>query len=329
MGRDMANPKIRVETAETEAAAWHARLGARSVSTRDVEDFFAWKREPANAEAYRRVELIWGETGKLAGDPDIGAAVDAAMTRRGRAGGERRLPRTLIGLAAVGAAALMVVGGWVWTQGRGGIATSVGEQRVVQLADGSSVRLDTDSRIRVRFDGQRRLVELEGGQALFTVAHDTARPFVVAAGDARVTAVGTVFEVRRGAAGASVTLVSGVVDVASGPSETSRRRMTAGNRAEVSAAGAVIAPVDVATETSWTDGRIVFRDTPLRVAVAEVNRYLTDKVELAPGTLDQVRVNGVFKTGDREAFVSTASAVYPLQVSHRADGTVRLTERPK
>jgi transmembrane sensor len=87
MGRDMANPKIRVETAETEAAAWHARLGARSVSTRDVEDFFAWKREPANAEAYRRVELIWGETGKLAGDPDIGAAVDAAMTRRGRAGG--------------------------------------------------------------------------------------------------------------------------------------------------------------------------------------------------------------------------------------------------
>jgi transmembrane sensor len=105
--------------------------------------------------------------------------------------------------------------------------------------------------------------------------------------------------------------------------------MTAGNKAEVSASGAVIAPVDVQTETSWTDGRIVFRDTPLRVAVAEVNRYLTDKVELAPGTLDQVRVNGVFKTGDREAFVSTASAVYPLQVSHGADGTVRLTERPK
>jgi transmembrane sensor len=276
------------------------------------------------------VELIWGETGKLAGDPEIGAAVDAAMSR-GRAGRarERRLPRTLIGLAAVGAAALMVVGGWVWTQGRGAIATSVGEQRVVQLADGSSVRLDTDTRIRVRFDGQRRLVDLEGGQALFTVAHDTVRPFVVSAGDARVTAVGTVFEVRRGMAGASVTLVSGVVDVASGPSETSRRRMTAGNKAEVTASGAVIAPVDVATETSWTDGRIVFRDTPLRVAVAEVNRYLTDKVELAPGTLDQVRVNGVFNTGDREAFVSTASAVYPLQVSHGADGTVRLTERPK
>jgi len=322
----MASPTVRVETAEAEAAAWHDRLGARSVTTQEIEDFFAWRRTPANADAYRRLEVFWAQTKNLADDKEIAKAVDEAMSRRAER--RPRLPRTSLGMVAVGAACVLAFTGWSWWQGRTTFATSVGEQRIVQLADGSSVRLDTDSRIRVRFAADQRLIELEAGQAMFDVAPDRERPFVVQAGDARVTAVGTVFDVRREAAGASVTLVSGVVDVASGQNRRATR-MIAGHQARVAPRETRIEVVDVALETSWTDGRIVLRDTPLREAVAEVNRYLTAKVELAPGRLEGVAVNGVFKTGDRDAFVSTVSAGLDLQATRRADGSIMLAERAK
>lgn len=325
----MTSPKVRVATAETEAAAWHARLGARTVSTETIEEFFAWRSEPVNAEAYRRVEKIWAGTGKLAGDPEIGRALEAAIGRGAGAARSRGTPRTLLGLAAVGAAAAVAIGAWAWQQSRTVFITGVGEQRQVQLADGSSVRLDTASRIRVRYAGDQRLVELERGQALFTVAHDRTRPFVVAAGEARVTAVGTVFDVRRDGATVRVTLVTGAVDVAAGGERRAVRRMAAGEQARVSAGELATAAADVEAETSWTEGRIVFRDTPLRQAVSEVNRYLTAKIELDAASLETVPVNGVFRTGDRDAFVSTASQVFDLEASPGPDGAIRLTERKR
>ena len=323
----MTSPTVRVETAETEAAAWHARLGARNVSTDTIEEFFAWRAAPANAEAYRRVEKVWADTGKVADDPAILEALDAAMSRKAGSGRSRAVPRGLLGLAAVGAAAALVIGGWAWMQSRTVFVTAVGEQRVVQLSDGSSIRLDTASRVRVRFAGDQRLVDLEHGQALFTVAHDRTRPFIVQAGGTQVTAVGTVFDVRRDGASVSVTLVSGVVDVAPAGEGRAVQRMAAGQHARVSAGEVAVRSVDVQAETSWTDGRIVFRDTPLRLAVAEVNRYLTAKIELDATSLGAVPVNGVFKAGDRDAFVSTASQVFELEVSAEPGGTVRLSER--
>ncbi|CAN5310537.1 FecR family protein [soil metagenome] len=325
----MAGPKMRVETAETEAAAWHQRLGERSVSTQTLEDFFAWRRVPENADAYRRVEQVWNDAKALTPQAGIRNAVEEALSRKVRRAPSPGLRGPLIGAAAVAMAAILAFGSWTWLQSRGVYQTAMGEERVVQLADGSSVRLDTASRIRVRFSHGARRLELESGQALFTVAHDAARPFIVEAGAATVTAVGTVFEVRREDGGATVTLVSGVVDVGQRSVARGERRMTAGHQTRVTAAGAFTAPVNGEAETSWTEGRIVFRDTPLRLAVAEVNRYLTDKVVLDARALDGVRVNGVFKTGDRDAFVSVASEVFDLQASQGPDGSVHLSERGK
>ena len=321
----MTGPKMRIETAETEAAAWHARLGAPPVSPETIEAFFVWRRTPANAEAYRRVEKVWADTGTLKTDPEIARALEAALSRK--AGRRRTGPvaRSFIGLAVIGAGFALSLGVWSWVDGRDVYATAVGEQRVVQLADGSSVRLDTGSRMRVRFDGDRRLIALEQGQALFTVAHDTARPFVVDAGAAQVRAVGTVFDVRREAGGeVRVTLVSGAVDVTGGEGRGAER-MAAGHQARVTRAEVRTTAVDTASATSWAEGRVVFRDTPLRQAVFEVNRYLTDKIELDAPALENESVNGVFRTGDREAFVSAAAAALDLRASPGRDGADRLT----
>lgn len=324
MGRQMTGPTRQVETAELEAAAWHARLGAPEVDGPTIEAFFAWRSTSANAEAYRRVEGVWKQSGALQVSPGIQAALDEAMALgRGRARARPGRAWSFGGLAAVGAALALGAFGWWWTDARTLYATGVGEQRRVQLADGSAVRIDTASRLRVRFTGDERRIELIRGQALFEVAPDAARPFVVAADGARVVAVGTVFDVRRDAAGLRVTLVEGVVELA-GPSGQAQR-MSAGRQARVDADGVSTRAVDARTETSWTEGRIVFVDAPLDQAVSEVNRYLTQPVRLASQGETDVRVNGSFRIGDRDAFVAAASGALGLKATPEADGAVTLS----
>src|SRR5690606_25353968 len=142
----------------------------------------------------------------------------------------------------------------------------------------------------------------------------------------RVTALGTVFDVRRSGREVQVTLVSGAVEVDAAAGEgRGRKRMDAGEQARVTGGAIRTTRVDVAAATSWAEGRVVFRDTPLSEAVAEVNRYLTDKIVLDAPALEGETVNGVFKTGDREAFVSAAAEALDLRASREADGGVRLS----
>lgn len=322
----MAGPTNRVATADREAAAWHDRLGARSVSTETLEEFFAWRAEPANAEAYGRVEKIWAVSGRLGDDPRIREAVEAAMSRGGGLGLRERYRRTLFAVAAGAAVLALALAGWFWMDSRSLVSTAVGEQRVLQLADGSMVRLDTGSAVRVRMGADERRIELERGQALFTVSPDPARPFVVDAGSAEVVAVGTVFDVRRLEGGVRVTLVEGAVDVRAEGAPPARMR--AGQQAQVTAAGVSTRAVDAEKATSWTDGRLVFEDAPLASAVAEVNRYLAEPVVLGDAAIGEVPVSGVFRTGDRAAFASAAAAGLGLESRVRADGALVLY-RPK
>ena len=324
----MANPTLRVEAKEREAAEWHARLGTTVVATKTIEDFFEWRSRPGNADAYRRVEQVWTQSRGLASDPAVAAALDAARQRDRRQG--RPIRRSVIyGGLATATAVAVVVGGAFWWNGRGVYATGVGEQRVIQLADGSSVNLDTGSRIRVRFDGGERRIELDEGQVLFRVAHEAGRPFVVHADGAEVVAVGTVFEVRRSGPRVDVTLVEGAVDVVAPEVAQGARRMAAGQKTQISARGVTTRAVDAAAETSWTQGRLVFSDVALAEAVHEVNRYLTDRVELADPALGRVAVNGVFRTGARAAFVAAASDSLGLEAVTAVDGTVLLSRRRK
>lgn len=323
----MTGPSRTAETAELEAAAWHGRLGQPRVTTQTIEDFFAWREMPGNADAYRRVELAWKQAGAAAASPGIQAALDSAMASgpARRSAGRRWTPLgPAAGVLAAGVlAAALIYGGWTWSAARGTYETGVGEQQLVQLADGSSVRLDTDSRVRVRFSDGRRLIELERGQAMFTVARDQNRPFVVQAGEAAVTALGTVFDVRRDGADVRVVLLSGVVEVEGGDVGTPTR-MLAGQETRVTPRGALSRTVDVAAAASWTEGRLTFVDAPLGEAVAEVNRYLSRPVTLGADVDAGVAVNGVFRAGDREAFVAAASGALGLHAVTRPDGTVRL-----
>lgn len=318
----MTDSKRREAKAADEAAAWHTRLGSKSVTPQTIEDFFVWRRAPLNDAAYRKVEAMWSRAQDLKDSPVIARALEEARGRR-----RRRAPLGPL-LAGAGLAAAVIVGtvgAWTWLQGRDHFTTAIGEERVIQLADGSAVHLDTDSSVRVRFNGAERRVDLETGRALFTVAHETARPFIVRSGEAEVRAVGTVFDVRRRDGAVTVSMVDGLVEISSGAAGAGApQRLAAGQQMVVAQGARRLRAIDAATETSWTRNRLVFRGAPLRDAVGEVNRYLTDKIVLAPDAPQTASVSGVFHTGDREAFVSAVGVLLSLKATRQPNGTVLL-----
>ena len=186
------------ERAREAAAAWLARLSQLSVTTETLRAFRDWRRDPVNAAAYDQVGGVWEAAGGLAGDPGIQAATAAALRRRParRSAIGWVLKRPFVLGLATASLAVIVIGGWMLDQ-RPTYRTALGEQRLVTLADGSRLRLNTDSAVRVRLGSGLRRVELLRGEAFFEVAHDAARPFIVSADGARVRAVGTKFDVRR------------------------------------------------------------------------------------------------------------------------------------
>lgn len=308
---------------DTEAAQWFARLNTRTISLTDIESFKTWRADPDCRKAYEAVEAVWRKSDSLAKDPDILAAVARIPVRRQRQAWFWPVGGALV--AASLAAALVV--GYGLTRGVT-YETGVGESRIVRLADGSRLQLDTDSRVDVRLGAARRMLVLQRGRAMFEVAHDAARPFVVDAGSTQVTALGTRFDIRRFGDGARVTLVQGRVEVAEKTGGSRTWRMTAGQQIRVAEREQAAMPksVDVSAATSWTSGRLLFQATPLSAAVAEVNRYADDPIVLAAPGLGTRPLSGAFDTGDPDAFAEAVSEIYGLTKSVRADGATVLTE---
>lgn len=310
-----------------EAAAWFARLKQRHVAAEDVQAFSAWRRSPENAHAFARIEAMWDAAEVLSHDSDMAEMTLAAAARgvrRHRPSFERVWKPAAAGLAAL----VLLIGGGVWFLHQPQVyATGVGERRVVQLADGSTVTLDTSSRVAARLRGRERRLDLVAGQALFDVRPDAARPFVVSAGDARVTALGTRFDVRRLGGDVRVVLVEGRVRVdAHKGGEPRSWTLRPGQQVAPNAPAPAVLPVDAARATSWTTGRLVFDRTPLATAIREVNRYSKTRIELQASSVADIAVSGAFDTGDVEGFVSALTELYPVSVVSSDDGVIVLRE---
>jgi len=211
--------------------------------------------------------------------------------------------------------------------------TAIGERSTVTLPDGSVATLNTDTVLRVAFTDRQRGVRLVRGQALFEVAHGKRTPFEVYAGDQVVTAVGTVFDVRIQDEAVKVALVEGRVRVSRQASSES-----AGPRTEMTMAPGELLEarhsqpmrvrrIDVARETSWRSGMLVFDETPLGDAVAELNRYSRRKLVLGDQTIAKYNVSGGFKVGDEEEFARTVEQILPVDRVTSPDGTIRLSAR--
>jgi len=164
--------------------------------------------------------------------------------------------------------------------------TAVGGFQIVRLADGSQVTLNTATHLRAYLHGGTRRIELDSGEAFFVVAKDAARPFVVSVAKKTVTAVGTQFSVRRTAADIQVLVTKGRVElrVSSGGRLAAPTQLDAGSLART--IGSEVRVEHVSADEAerilnWRSGFVVFRDTSLADAVAELSRYQSRELLIA------------------------------------------------
>ena len=363
----MQNFKEQQQSVEDQAAFWLVRLGSDDCTPEDRFAFEAWKQQdPAHERMFLRLQRGNAVVDRHMTDPRIVEMLEEARTDRGAGFFDGVLsaivPRTAGGLTALAASAAFALAVVIVAvppfpgdagappalvvQTPGDVEvfeTSVGERSTITLADNSTVSINTNSLVEVSFSASERFVRLTRGQAFFEVEKDVGRPFVVQAGDQRVVALGTAFDVRFDKQDlVEITLVEGRVKVndvapphgtSSAPgarTPSSAIELAPGQRliAKLASAPEIVA-TDTVEETSWRNGQLVFRQRPLAGVVEEMNRYSLQNLVLAddPRVRD-LKVSGVFNSGGRaSSFVNALGALYPLQAERTEHDEITLMWR--
>lgn len=241
---------------------------------------------------------------------------------------------TLGGVAAA-VATVVLFGAW-WLHDRADYSTAHAEQRSWRMPDASTVHLNSDSEIKVKFEDDRRQVDLIRGQALFQVAKDAQCPFWVRAGDAAVKAVGTEFDVYRAPQGTVISVVEGRVAVWRLPdgvlgqasrvmepgADASRHapiaQLDAGQQARISRGSTVVSKRanDVRKTVAWLQRQVVFDHDPLGKAIEEFNRYDELRIRIDDPALRATEISGIFSSYDAESFVRFLERQPEMRVQH-------------
>jgi transmembrane sensor len=315
--------KVSLMRSQAEAAAWMALLHSPERNAAVEAGLRRWIAvDPLNAVAWETATDLWNETANL---PRRIPRRRAPERARGKPWGKP--------LLAVAVLAVVVGGLFIKHSLISGVATAVGEQRTLNLDDGTRVELNTDTHLLVKYDQHARTVVLESGEAYFQVAHER-RPFIVIAGERKILALGTAFTVRRDESvddAITVTLIEGRVAVApvnadSGSKSEPASAVTLLNAGQRLRARPHAQPaVDAASldkATGWMRGQLIFDHTPLREAAAEFSRYNKIKITVASPEAAEIPIGGIFRIGDSRSFARAVAASYDLKVTARGNELV-------
>jgi transmembrane sensor len=321
----LSHPLDAVEI-EAQAAAWLIRVEADN-SAATLAQWQHWLNEDArHYAAYVRIERGWRRTDclKKLRPPDGNVKLDVLDTFPGlHTSAPPRAPfrPKIWHLTGAGSLAIVTMALATWFHAArpepGFRRTGLGGFERAVLPDGSTVLLNTNSEIRLHFTPRLRQVVLTRGEALFTVAHATGRPFDVTAGRTTVRAIGTSFAIRlRSDAQTEIIVARGKVAV-SPESATTNWMLTAGDDLRVDtqghAATARLATGDIDHRLAWTRGQIWLDQSTLAEAVAEFNRYNSRRFILADPELANLRVGGSFAATDPTAFIAALERVFGIR----------------
>ena len=308
---------------KTRAAEWLERRDRTDWSEADQGALDAWlAQSSANLIAYWRVHDAWRRAERLVAlrplEPEQAARVSRA-----------RLTPVLAGAAALIVFAVLGIGMAFFLGGSHErvYSTKVGGHETVTLADGSRIELNTNSSLRVDIGRDHRTASLEKGEAYFEIAHDTKHPFVVTAGDRRITVLGTKFFVRDDLNRLEVALIEGRVWLGEANDKTRAQStlLTPGDVA-VATAGAIALTRqpqrNLSNDLAWRRGMLTFFHTPLAEAAADLNRYNQRQVVIADADAARLTMNGSFPATDITAFTEAAREVFGLRVEERGEKVV-------
>jgi transmembrane sensor len=311
-----------VETAdriEAAAARWLARHDAGPLSDADARAFETWcEGDPRRLGAFVRLQAVSVRMDRAGALPGMAARPGRQPWRYAAAG-----------IAAAIALAIwptaLVVSDYLDTQR---FSTDVGQQYRAALADGSLVELNTATDVAIDLEAERRDVRLRKGEAVFEVAKDASRPFVVKTDLADVRAVGTVFSVRAEDA-LQVAVSEGVVAVERDGEILAY--VAAGETFGLSRSGEVRRAEGQAArierEMAWRQGKVAFAGETLAQAVVELNRYNRRQVKIADSAVGALHIGGYFRATDPEGFAAAVEDSFPV-VAEVTDEVIILRARP-
>lgn len=351
-------PRSSRQHASAAAAEWFLKYG-EGLSRSERIEFVRWLREsPQNVAEYLRVASTAGalsgirkwpelppvsreELASGSADENVEWLAGREIGRRipGRAAASPKSARRGTWASAGTLAAMLAIAAWsvLWWRGAIGGAVYVagpGELRSLKLEDGSEISLTSETRLRVDFDADVREIFLSRGEALFHVAKDARRPFVVRADRTSARAVGTAFSVQRDAKHVVVTVGEGRVAVSQAEGVLPFRGAPAADEGVALAADQQIATapdgqlqqvrfVDSQRALAWAKGDLIFENETVDAVVAKFNRFARIKMRVEDRYIGSRTVSGIFEVDDPESFVAFLSSVEQVTVARpRADEIV-------
>jgi len=322
---------VQADDIQAQAVEWFSMMRSDVQNKKDKINFEAWlDQSPKHVQAYEQITAMWRNFERFSDVPSVRTIRQAALDDLALHKAERLENRRRVGLRAMLSAAavfaVVAIGLAINSErffGAPSYQTAIGEQKTVVLADDSVVKLNTDTDLQVQYSAEKRQVYLNRGQAHFSVKATPSRPFTVFAGNGSVTATGTKFDVRVEHENVTVTLIEGhvtvtpdVKDVKIGeqdhhetPTQLAPGQQVAYGRKSISeVTGAKLPEI-----TAWQEGELIFDDILLAEAVKEVNRYSAQKVIIADWALGEIRISGMFRTGQSEKFVKALESYFPIE----------------
>ncbi|WP_293855679.1 FecR family protein [Steroidobacter sp.] len=312
-----------------EAAALSTQLSEQGLETSPALE--AWlAADPEHRRIWERRTQTWSLLESQKNSPELLALRQRALGDLQRMGSRRwnhGAWKWRATAAAVAVLAVMVTWSWYVVTPHT-YRTRAGELRVVTLPDSSRVHLDASTEVRVSYSDNARKLSLLKGQARFEVARDVMRPFSVLAGNRRVVALGTVFNVDLLEQELRVTLIEGKVMVLDQGARADPGRVPArdielapGQQLKVAPAGKEeVILADVQRAIAWESGKLVFDDEPLAQIVTRVSRYSQQPVTVADAHTGALRMSGVFEAGDVTTFVETVKDYLDVEIEQRDGG---------
>lgn len=303
-----------IKEVEREASEWIARLDAEDVSAEDRARFEVWRHaHPLHARTYEELLGTWRELTSAA--PLIQGAARTRSHEQPTAGNAPQRWRKLAMAASVVFAAVLL-GFYLHSLTTAAtFQTALGERATVSLPDGSTLQLNSDSRVRVDYSLRSRVIHLERGEAFFKVAHNINRPFWVTTGDSWVRAVGTAFGVYLNRKGVRVTVHEGVVKVGAADRlltptlsdemlQKASAMLTAGDQADLEGRVTMtrkLSAQELARAAAWQDGWVYIENNTLCDVIVELNRYTPRQLVLEDAQLCSLSVGGAFQANPRGA----------------------------
>jgi len=223
--------------------------------------------------------------------------------------------------------------------------TDIGEQATFTMPDGTSMQLNTNSKIKVAYTNSHRKLTLLNGEARFDVAKDKERPFTVTSGTQSFTALGTIFNVQKDSEqDMELVVTEGKVLI----SKTSNLAKDAADKfeqltlhpltASIVSSGqkAIIkdnqpTPIEkisldqVQRDLAWQQGMLIFDGEPLAKALNEVSRYTNTRFEISDENIANLKVAGYFKAGDIDGLLQSLSFNFNIDYQTTSKNTITLS----